>query len=224
MDKLIYMSVHLVCLVYILYKVWGWKRKVYEICILLYGKKSEKNFVNEKPFDSSVPIDETDVIGHTRFVFLDENVGETVSPYMSQPLDMESDYIGGEEDTPEEEVECSLPLEEMRMLKEEQEELDAISPETDVVSQAVTPDDLDNAGDVLFKLNDADKDEEKSLRAAITLYTIRNTDLYDVFSSQMENKEVIEKLFGKYLDGNSIPFPLKDNKRKQSQHNWRNLF
>ena len=110
------------------------------------------------------------------------------------------------------------------MLKEEQEELDAISPETDVVSQAVTPDDLDNAGDVLFKLNDADKDEEKSLRAAITLYTIRNTDLYDVFSSQMENKEVIEKLFGKYLDGNSIPFPLKDNKRKQSQHNWRNLF
>ena len=99
------------------------------------------------------------------------------------------------------------------MLKEEQEELDAISPETDVVSQAVTPDDLDNAGDVLFKLNDA-----------ITLYTIRNTDLYDVFSSQMENKEVIEKLFGKYLDGNGIPFPLKDNKRKQSQHNWRNLF
>ena len=68
MDKLIYMSVHLVCLVYILYKVWGWKSKVYEICILLYGKKSEKNFVNEKPFDSSVPIDETDVIGHTRFV------------------------------------------------------------------------------------------------------------------------------------------------------------
>ena len=54
MDKLIYMSVHLVCLVYILYKVWGWKSKVYEICILLYGKKSEKNFVNEKPFDSSV--------------------------------------------------------------------------------------------------------------------------------------------------------------------------
>ena len=52
MDKLIYMSVHLVCLVYILYKVWGWKSKVYEICILLYEKKSEKNFVNEKPFDS----------------------------------------------------------------------------------------------------------------------------------------------------------------------------
>ena len=48
MDKLIYMSVHLVCLVYILYKVWGWKSKVYEICILLYEKKSEKNFVNEK--------------------------------------------------------------------------------------------------------------------------------------------------------------------------------
>ena len=222
MDKLIYMSVHLVCLVYILYKVWGWKSKVYEICILLYGKKAEKNFVNEKSFDSSVPIDETDVIGHTRFVFLDENVGETVSPYMSQPLDMESDYIGGEEDTPEEGVECSLPLEEMRMLKEEQEELDAISPETDVVSQAVTLDELDNVGDVLFKLNDADKDEEKSLRAAITLYTIRNTDLYDVFSLQVENKGIIENLLEKYLNGDGIPLPLKKEANSPS-YSWRNL-
>ena len=87
----------------------------------------------------------------------------------------------------------------MRMLKEEQEELDAISPETDVVSQAVTPDDLDNAGDVLFKLNDADKDEEKSLRAAITLYTIRNTDLYDVFHRRWRIKRLLKtvwKIFG----------------------------
>ena len=58
-------------------------------------KSRKKNFVNEKPFDSSVPIDETDVIGHTRFVFWMRMSEETVSPYMSQPLDMESDYIGG---------------------------------------------------------------------------------------------------------------------------------
>ncbi len=45
----------------------------------------------------------------------------------------------------------------------------------------VTPDDLDNAGNVLFKLNDADKDEEKSLRAALTLHTIRETDLFEIF-------------------------------------------
>lgn len=224
MDELIYKSVHLACLVYILYKVWGWKSKVEEICLLLYGKRPEKNSVKEKPADSPVPTDETDVMGRTRFVFLDENAGKTVAPYMSQPLDMESDYIGEEEDVPEEEVECNLPLEEMKMLKEEQKELDETSPEVDVVSQAVTPDDLDNAGNVLFKLNDADKDEEKSCRAAITLYAIRNTDLYDVFSSQVENKGVIENLLGKYLDGNGIPLPLREKKREQSQHNWRNLF
>lgn len=226
MEELIYKFVHLGCLVYILYKVWGWKSKVEEICLLLYGnrKKLEKVSVKEKPAGSPVPTDEADVIGRTRFVYLDENAGKTVAPYMSQPLEMNTDYIGEDEDVPEEEVECNLPLEEMKMLKEEQEKLDGTSPEVDVVSQAVSPDDLGNAGDVLFKLDDADKDEEKSRRAAITLYTIRDTDLYDVFSSQVENKGVIENLLGKYLDGDGIPLLLKEKKREQSLHDWRNLF
>lgn len=224
MDELIYKSVHLVCLVYILYKVWGWKSKVEEICLLLYGKRRERNSVKEKPADSSNPADETDVMGSTRFVFLDEDAGKTIAPYMSQPLETATDFIGEEEDIPEEEVECNLPLEEMKMLKEEQEELDGTYPAVDVVSQAVTPDDLDNAGNVLFKVNDADKDEEKSRRAAITLHTIRETDLFEIFSSQVENKGVIENLLGKYLDGNGIPLPLKEKKQGQPQHNWRNLF
>ncbi len=51
----------------------------------------------------------------------------------------------------------------------------------DAVSRAVTPDDLDNAGNVLFKLNDADKDEEKSSVRPSTLHTIRETDLFEIF-------------------------------------------
>lgn len=224
MEALIYMSVRLACLAYILYKVWGWKSKVDEIYLLLYGKGTEKDSEEEKPVNSPVPATETDVMGRTRFVYLDEDAGKTVAPYMSQPLDMNTDYIGEEEDIPEEEVECKLPLEEMKMLKKEQEELDETSLEVDSVSQAVTPDDLNNAGDVLFKLNDADKDENKSRRAAITLYAIRDTDLYDIFSSQVENKGVIENLLGKYLDGEGIPLLLKEKKREQPQHDWRNLF
>ena len=224
MEELIYMSVHLACFTYILYKGWGWKSKVYEICKLLYEKAPEKSSAKEKPADSPVPDDETNVIGRTRFVYLDENAGNTVAPYMSQPLEMRTGYIGEAEDIQDEEVECNLPLEEMKMLKEEQEELDGTSPEVDIVSQVVTPGDLDNAGDVLFKLNDADKDEEKSCRAAITLYAIRDTDLYDVFSSQVENKGVIENLLGKFLDGEGNPLPLKEKSREQPQYNWRNLF
>ena len=78
-------------------------------------------------------------MGATRFVYLDENAGKTVAPYMSQQLEMGSDLIGKDEDIPEDEVECKLPLEEMRMLKDEQEELDSRSPEAEAIVPAVTP-------------------------------------------------------------------------------------
>lgn len=186
----------------------GRKRRLREICDLLYAKlppvkqKEPENVLSE-------PGGESGVMGSTRFVYLDEDAGKGVAPYMSQPLETAADFIGEEEDVAEEEVECKLPLEEMRILKEEQEELDGTYPVVDAVSQAVTPDDLDNAGNVLFKLNDADKDEEKSLRAALTLHTIRETDLFEIFSSQVENKNVIDSLMGKYLDGNGNPLPVR---------------
>lgn len=225
MEDLIYKSVHLVCLVYILYKVWGWKSKVDEICLLLYGsrKESGKDSLKGKNADAPISADESDVMGSTRFVYLDENAGKNVAPFMSQPLEMGTDYIGEDEEIPEEEVECKLSLDEMKILKEEQEELDEMSPETDSISQVITLSDLDNVGDVLFRLNHADKDEEKSRRAAIALYTIRDTDLFDIFSSQIENKGVIENLFGKYLDGEGIPLPFKGKTREYPQFNWRSL-
>ena len=160
------------------------------------------------------------MVGSTRFVYLDENAGKTVAPYMSQPL--ESDFIGEDKDVPEEEVECKLPLEEMKMLKEEQEELDEMSPGVDVVSQVVTPADLSLAGDVLMKLNDADKDEEKALHAARTLFAIQHTYLFEIFTSQVENAETINNLMEEYLDENGNPLPEK-KEMKQSAFSWKNL-
>lgn len=90
MEDLIYKSVHLVCLVYILYKVWGWKSKVDEICLLLYGNREEsgKDSLKGNNADAPISADESDVMGSTRFVYLDENAGKTVAPFMSQPLEM----------------------------------------------------------------------------------------------------------------------------------------
>lgn len=155
-------------------------------------------------------------MGSTRYVYLDENAGQTVAPYMSEPLEMGTDYIGEDEEVPEEEVECNLSLEEMKMLKEEQEELDGMSPEVESISQVVTPADLDNAANVLFKLDDADKDENKSRRAALTLHAIRETDLFEVFSSRVENKSIIENLMDRYLDGEGNALPVR--KIKVSLH------
>lgn len=213
MEHIIYLSVRLACASYILYKVWGQKKKVREICDLLYETGPSGIVDKTKPAASkSQGTDKQDVMGSTRYVYLDENVGQTVAPYMSEPLEMNTDYIGEEEDIPEEEVECKLSLEEMKMLKEEQEELDEMSPEVESISQVVTPADLDNAANVLFKLDGADKDEDKSRRAALTLHAIRETDLFEVFSSQVENRDIIENLMDRYLDGEGNALPVRKTK------------
>ena len=71
---------------------------------------------------------------------------------MSQQLETGSYLIGMDKDIPEEDVECKLPLEEMKMLQEEQEELDSRLPEAESVSPAVTLQTCWNVGDVLFNL------------------------------------------------------------------------
>ena len=218
MEEIVYLSIRFGCTAYLLYKVWKQKERIGKICDLLYTPRNRPQA--EK--DNGEPGNAQDVMGATRFVYLDENAGKTVAPYMSQQLETGSDFIGADKDIPEDEVECKLPLEEMRMLKEEQEELDRTYPAVDAVSRAVTPDDLDNAGNVLFKLNDADKDEEKSLRAALTLHTIRETDLFEIFSSQVENKNVIEELMGKYVDKEGNALPLKrERKENPVDYEWR---
>lgn len=196
MEEIVYLSIRFGCTAYLLYKVWKQKERIGKICDLLYTPRNRPQA--EK--DNGEPGNAQDVMGATRFVYLDENAGKTVAPYMSQQLETGSDFIGADKDIPEDEVECKLPLEEMRMLKEEQEELDSRSPETEAIAPMVTPADLLNVGDVLLNLNGAGSDENKSYRAAMTLHSIRETDMFELFSSQVENKKLIEELMGKYVD------------------------
>ena len=105
MGTIVYLSIRLVCACYILYKVCGQKKKIREICDLLYAKlppvkkKEPENVLSE-------PGGESGVMGSTCFVYLDEDAGKGVAPYMSQPLETAADFIGEEEDVAEEDVEC----------------------------------------------------------------------------------------------------------------------
>lgn len=221
MEEIVYLSIRLGCTAYLLYKVWEQKKRIGKICDLLYTprKKTETEKDHRRNPESAA-----DVMGATRFVYLDENAGKTVAPYMSQQLEMGSDLIGKDEDIPEDEVECKLPLEEMRMLKDEQEELDSRSPEAEAIVPAVTPADLLNVGDVLLNLDGAGSDEEKSYRAAMTLRAIRETDMFELFSSQVENKKLIEELMERYVDeeGNALPLKKERNVSKPVA-DWRKL-
>lgn len=57
-----------------------------EICRLLYGKGAETGA--ETPVECPKDTGTEDVMGSTRFVYLDEDAGTGVAPYMSQPLEM----------------------------------------------------------------------------------------------------------------------------------------
>lgn len=83
MEGLVYLSVRVGCAAYLLYKVWGQKKKVHELCDLLYTPVKKEQMISMSP----EPADEKEVMGKTRFVYLDENAGKTVAPYMSQPLE-----------------------------------------------------------------------------------------------------------------------------------------
>ena len=220
MEEIVYVSVRLLCAAYILRKVWGFKAEVRQVCDLICRNARQDGAKKEE----SVQINNGVVIGETKFVYLDENAGTAVAPYMSQPL--ESAAIEEAGDIIEaDDVECNLPLEEMKLLKEEQERLDADSPEVETISGAVTQADLENMGDVLFRIDGAAADEEKSLRAAKTLYAIRETGMFTVISSQVENKDFITELMDKYLDedGNPLPKDGKDKAKVGSEKDWRAL-
>lgn len=218
MEEMMYLSVRLGCAVYLLYKVWGQKARIREWCDLLYTPVKREGPV------PAVSGSEPDVMGSTRFVYLDEDAGKTAAPFMSHPLETGTDYLGEEEEIPSDEVECSLPLEKMRMLQEEQEGLDLPASGTDAVTQAVTLDDLSLVGDVLMKVDGADRDEGKASAAVRTLLAIRNTDLFDVFVSQAGNEEAVNRLLEKYLDEDGRP---SDRERKRHGNDkgidWREL-
>ncbi len=220
MEEIVYVSVRLLCAAYILRKVWGFKAEVRQVCDLFCG--NARRMASDK--EESLPQVYADVIGGTKFVYLDEDAGSAATPYMCQPL--ESDFIGEDNHVIEvDDVECNLPLEEMKLLKEEQERLDADSPEVETINEAVTQADLENIGDVLFRIDGAAADEEKSLRAAKTLYAIRETEMFTVISSQVENKDFITELMDKYLDedGNPLPTDGKGTEKVVADKDWRAL-
>lgn len=222
MEEVIYLSVRTACAAYILYKVWQAKGPVKRICDALYAVSSSAQ-AEKKGTPLPEPIPEADVMGGTQSVYLDENTGETGAPFLSLPL--EKDFIGEEAEMPEEDVECTLDLERMRLLQEEQEELDAMNIPTEAVSQPITQADLVNMADVLFNRNRTRENEEQSSRAALTLHAIRETEMFAVIEAQVENKEVIEELMGRYLDEEGNPKPVRHGTppKNESGKDWKTL-
>lgn len=216
MEELIYFCVRIVCIGYLLYSVYGWRRRIETVCTLLYGKPCVKKEKKEAAGTESA-VSDAEVMGSTRYVYLDENAGKTAAPFMSQPL--ERNFIGEEEDVQQEDVECNLQLDKMKLLQEVQEDLDAKSPEVESVSPVLSSRDMEVLGEYLTHQDEAD--HEKAMQAARVLFSIRQTSLMDVFLSNMENSAIVEKLIDRYLDEDGNPKLLKRSDMNDISNDWR---
>ena len=213
MEEIVYLSIRFGCTAYLLYKVWKQKERIGKICDLLYTPRNRPQA--EK--DNGEPGNAQDVMGATRFVYLDENAGKTAAPFMSQPL--ERNFIGEEEDVQQEDVECNLQLDKMKLLQEVQEDLDTESPEVESVSPVLSSRDMEVLGEYLTHQDEAD--HEKAMQAARVLFSIRQTSLMDVFLSNMENSAIVEELIDRYLDEDGNPKPLKVKDGNEPSDEWR---
>ena len=213
MEEIVYLSIRFGCTAYLLYKVWKQKERIGKICDLLYTPRNRPQA--EK--DNGEPGNAQDVMGATRFVYLDENAGKTAAPFMSQPL--ERNFIGEEEDVQQEDVECNLQLDKMKLLQEVQEDLDTESPEVESVSPVLSSRDMEVLGEYLTHQDEAD--HEKAMQAARVLFSIRQTSLIDVFLSNMENSAIVEELIDRYLDEDGNPKPLKVKDGNEPFDEWR---
>ena len=60
MERLVYLSVRVGCAAYLLYKVWEQKKKVRELCDLLYTPAKREQMISMSP----EPADEKEVMGN----------------------------------------------------------------------------------------------------------------------------------------------------------------
>ena len=186
MEGLIYFCVRIVCIGYLLYSVYGWRRRIETVCTLLYGKPCVKKEKKETAGTESA-VSDAEVMGSTRYE--------------------------------QEDVECNLQLEKMKLLQEVQEDLDAESPEVESVSPVLSSKDMEVLGEYLTHQDEAD--HEKAMQAARVLFSIRQTSLMDVFLSNMENSAIVEELIERYLDEDGNPRPLKVKDGNEPSDEWR---
>ena len=215
----LHFTVKIVVCGYVLYKVWTllFKDKLFGIWDKLLVKKR----IIPKPVAEIKPIQETetDIIGKTTIVYLEDPELASKVPVRSEKLEP-SDFIGEEPDIPDDEVESNLspqPKSPEEVLEEQErfEVLDDIAPGLDPdFSTGLTYEELSNAVGVLTVQTD---NEQQIIDAAKTIHTIKDTDLFEFFTNQVSNLDNVESLLRDCLDegGN----PMKERKSKKKQEN-----
>lgn len=181
------------------------------------GKDSRPETGSESGSRSLPAQGNSEVIGKSKFVYLEDPDISRNIPDRSEPLPP-SDFMGEEEDISPDEVEDNLMPDKpgRKMLSEaEMEDLMApVSAEPDPdFSTALTFEQLGNVAEVLLS---APGDEPKDIWAAETLYRLKDTDLYNFFACEVGTQEDVERLLGECLDERGQPLPARKRTQKEN--------
>lgn len=203
----IYFAVRIGCTLYLLYRLWDalFRQRLFGIWDRLLEAESPANRTTEKIKDSEQSDD--DVLGKTHLVYLEDPEVAATIPMRSEDLPP-SDFIGEEEEISGDAVEGTLsdvssaapPSEEELYEDAEQTPLDS------EFSRGLTYDEISNAVGVLTT---AAPDADNALAAARTIFNLKNTELFEFFTTQVSNTAAVERLLAECLDNTGQPLPTR---------------
>ena len=231
----IYLTVNIICAVYILYRlwlflfrrkaegIWDWlylRARIIRIMIWRWHKirmiakaQREKrctvrNQKKKKEAAVVAPSTHCEVIGKTKSVYIPDPK-KAKEPVRSEPLP-ESGFIGEDDDISADDVDDILePIEDEDLQELMEPGLSEADPD---FSQAMTYDDINN---MVAVASGANKDEDATIRAVETLYSIRQSDIYEFILSESDNKDRIERLMNERFDEKAAP--NKHSERLEAQ-------
>lgn len=218
-SEWVYFTVRVGCTLYLLYRLWDalFRQRLFGIWDRLLEAEPPATQTAEK---TKVPEQsDGDVLGKTHLVYLEDPEAAVTTPMRSEDLPS-SDFIGEEEEIPEDAVEGALsdassaapPSEEELYEDAEQTPLDT------EFSHGLTYDEISNAVGVLTT---AAPDADDALAAARTIFNLKNTDLFEFFTTQVSNSAAVEKLLTDCLNRDGQPLQnRKSETAKASVFQW----
>lgn len=174
---------------------------------------SETKVVREKPVtvERTSQVDDNDVIGKTRIVYLEDPDVARKKPTHSEPLVREP-IEEDEEINPEDVVQENKGL-----TKEEKEEFMApvgAEPDPDF-NTAMTFEEMNNVVEVLTS---ATRDEQKAFRASMTIYhKLSGTEILNLLENEIGCQHKIGHLLNEYLDEAGNPLLRRRGTPKKNE-------
>ena len=225
MVTYVYLTVNIVCAVYILYRLWIFlfRRKAGDFWDTLYHlariirikmwrlherrmaakaererRRNVRNPKKDKEAQTIVSTTHCEVIGKTKSVYIPDP-NKAKEPVRSEPMP-DSDFISEDDDISADDVDYILePMDDEDLQELMEPGLSEADPD---FSQAMTYDDINNMVAVASGIN---KDEDETIRAVETLYSIRQSDIYEFILSESDNKDRIERLMNERFDEKEAP-------------------